>query len=286
MLYRKLGCVLSVPRGIRPTISKRFAYEGSYQTILVDAKEGVGYVKLNRPKALNALNEQLQDEVVAAMEKFDSDPQVKAIILTGEGDKAFAAGADIKMMAPKNFMDVYKGKLFSNWDKLKQIRKPIIAAVNGFALGGGCELAMMCDIIIASENATFGQPEISLGTIPGMGGTQRLTRAVGKSKAMEWVLTGDYFDAATAEKAGLISRVVPKDKLIPEAERIAKKIASLSNPIVCLAKEAVNSAYETTLEHGLNHEKKIFQSTFATVDRKAGMEAFIAKKTPTTWKDE
>jgi len=269
----------------RSTTCKRFAYEGTYETITVDAKEGVGYLKLNRPKALNALNEQLQNDVVTALEKFDSDPKVRAIILTGEGEKAFAAGADIKMMAPKSFMDVYKGKLFGNWDKMKQIRKPIIAAVNGFALGGGCELAMMCDIIVASENAQFGQPEITLGTIPGMGGTQRLTRAVGKSKAMEWVLTGEFWDAQTAERAGLVSRVVPKDKLMAEAERIAKKIASMSNPIVCLAKESVNVAFETTLEQGLAYEKRVFQSTFATADRKEGMEAFVAKKSA-TWKDE
>jgi len=276
----------NVARVRRCRAGRRFyAYPGTYETILVDAKDGVGYVKLNRPKALNALNEQLQNDVVGALEKFDNDAAIKAIILTGEGDKAFAAGADIKMMAPKNYMDVYKGKLFGNWDKMKQIRKPIIAAVNGFALGGGCELAMMCDIIVASENAKFGQTEISLGTIPGMGGTQRLTRAVGKSKAMEWVLTGEHWDAQTAERAGLVSRVVPKDQLIAEAERIAKKIASFSSPVVCLAKETVNAAYETTLEQGLAYEKRVFQSTFATADRKAGMEGFVAKQ-QVTWKDE
>jgi len=261
------------------------AAASKYDAILVSVQDQVGYIRLNRPKALNALDIEMQDQVIAALQSFDKDDAVKAIIITGEGTKGFAAGADIKMMKDMSFSEVHKEQLFANWDNMKKIRKPIIAAVHGFALGGGCELAMMCDIIIASEHAKFGQPEITLGTMPGMGGTQRLTLAVGKSKAMEWILTGEIFDAFAAERAGLVSKVVPPESLMKEAERIAKKIASCSSPIVILAKEAVNVAYETTLEQGLLFEKRAFMSTFATDDRKEGMEAFVAKRAP-EFKDE
>jgi len=252
--------------------------------ILVDKKEGVGWITLNRPKELNALNVQVQDEVISTLEDFDKDPHVRCIVITGS-KKAFAAGADIKEMADKTYMDVYNKNMFAGWDKFKKIRKPIIAAVNGYALGGGCELAMYCDMIIAGDTAKFGQPEITLGTIPGMGGTQRLTRAVGKSKAMEWVLTGEFFDAATAEKAGLVSRVVPADDLLAEAEKLAKKIGKMSLPISMMAKHCVNKAFESTLEEGVALERTIFHSTFATKDKMEGMAAFVAKRSP-TWKDE
>eukprot|EP01123_Difflugia_compressa_P000627 TRINITY_DN10736_c0_g1_i1.p1 TRINITY_DN10736_c0_g1~~TRINITY_DN10736_c0_g1_i1.p1 ORF type:complete len:221 (-),score=53.25 TRINITY_DN10736_c0_g1_i1:74-643(-) len=189
------------------------------------------------------------------------------------------------MMSSMSFADVYKTDLFADWDRMKRIRKPIIAAVNGYALGGGCELAMYCDIIIAGESAKFGQPEITLGTIPGMGGTQRLTRAIGKSKAMEWVLSGNVYDAHTAERAGLVSRVVPDDQVLIEAEKLAKKIASFGQPAIMLAKQCVNASYETTLEQGLALERRLFQSTFATKDQKEGMDAFVSKRTP-QWSDE
>jgi len=265
-------------------ISARLLTTPAYETILVQKKEKVGLITLNRPKQLNALNLQLQNEVLDALEAYDKDKEVGAIIITGNM-KAFAAGADIKMMAPLSYSEVLKSDLFADWDRVKRIRKPIIAAVNGFALGGGCELAMYCDIIIAGENAKFGQPEVTLGTIPGMGGTQRLTKAVGKSKAMEWVLSGNHFDAHTAERAGLVSRVVPDDQVLPEAEKLAKKIASFSQPTIMLAKKCVNSAFETTLEQGLAFERRVFQSTFATKDQKEGMDAF-ANKRAAQWKDE
>uniref|UniRef100_A0A6B2LDA4 Enoyl-CoA hydratase n=1 Tax=Arcella intermedia TaxID=1963864 RepID=A0A6B2LDA4_9EUKA len=233
---------------------------------------------------MNAINIQLQADLFAAADAFDKDKDISAIVITGAG-KAFAAGADIKMMAPLTFIDVYKNDYFSAFEKLKGIRKPVIAAVNGFALGGGCELAMSCDIILASESAKFGQPEITLGTIPGIGGTQRLTKAIGKSKAMEWVLSGGIYDAFYAERAGLVSRVIPDDQLIGETEKLAQKIASMSQPIAMLAKQCINASYETTLDQGLQFEKKSFQSTFATKDQKEGMDAFISKRPP-VWKDE
>jgi len=252
--------------------------------ILVEKRETVGWITLNRPKELNALNVQVQNEVVEALKDFDTDPNVRCIVITGS-KKAFAAGADIKEMADKTYMDVYNKNMFSGWDELKKVRKPIIAAVNGYALGGGCELAMYCDIIIAGDNAKFGQPEITLGTIPGMGGTQRLTRAVGKSKAMEWVLTGEFIDANQAERAGLVSRVVPADNLLAEVEKTAKKIGSMSVPIAMMAKNCVNKAFETTLEEGVALERGIFFSTFATKDKMEGMGAFVQKRTP-VWRDE
>jgi len=256
----------------------------TFETILTQKKDQIGWITLNRPKALNALNQQLSNEVISVLENYDVDKEVRAIIITGN-QKAFAAGVDIKMMAPLTYSDIYQKHLFSEWDKIKKIRKPIIAAVSGYALGGGCEIAMLCDIILAGESAKFGQPEINLGTIPGMGGTQRLVRAVGKSKAMEWILTGNMWDAHTAEKAGLVSRVVPDDQLLIEAEKLAKKIASMSVPAAMLVKEAINAAYETTLEQGVLHERRLFYSTFATHDRKEGMDAFANKRTP-NWKDE
>jgi len=246
---------------------------------------GIGYVTLNRPQQHNALNTQVQSDVVAALQSFDSDSEVRAIILTGSGKKAFAAGADIKEMATKPFSEVYKTNMFSGWDRIMEIRKPIIAAVNGFALGGGCELAMLCDIIIAADTAKFGQPEINLGTLPGMGGGQRLVRAIGKSKAMEWILTGEHYTADQAEKAGLVSRVVPADKLMEEAEHLAKRIASQSVSALMMGKEAVNAAFETTLRQGLAFEKRLFYSSFATKDQKEGMDAFVNKR-KAGWKDE
>jgi len=239
----------------------------------------VALITINRPKALNALCNQLCLELNHAMKIFDDDNQVGSIILTGN-KKAFAAGADIKEMAGLSYMDTLKSRMFTDWDNLRLLKKPVIAAVNGYALGGGCELAMMCDIIIAGENAQFGQPEIKLGTIPGMGGTQRLTRAIGKSKAMEMVLTGKSISALEAEKAGLVSRVVPEDKLLESAMEIASAIGSHSKPIVQMAKDCVNRAYEATLAEGLHYEKGIFWSTFATHDQKEGMKAFVSKTKP------
>jgi len=249
----------------------------AYQMIISEKKDKVGLITLNRPKALNALCEQLLNELVDELQHLDKDESVGAIVITGS-EKAFAAGADIKEMASKNFMDAYRGDLFSQCDKISKIRKPIIAAVNGLALGGGCELAMMCDFIIAGDNAQFGQPEIKLGTIPGIGGTQRLTRAVGKSKAMEMVLTGNFIKADEAERAGLVSRVVPAKELVENALKTAGQIASFSKPIVAMAKECVNTAFETTLAEGVHFERRLFHSTFATEDRKEGMRAFVAKE--------
>jgi len=251
-----------------------------YNNILVEKKEGgVGLITLNRPKALNALCDELITELNDAARRFELDTEVGAIVLTGS-TKAFAAGADIKEMSTKTYMDTYKNNMFSSWDNLTKIRKPIIAAVNGFALGGGCELAMMCDIILAGDKAKFGQPEIKLGTIPGVGGTQRLTRAVGKSKAMELILTGDFMSAEEAKQSGLVSRVVPEDELLTVALDMAKKVASYSQPIVSMAKECVNQAYESTLHEGVHFERRVFHSTFATNDQKEGMKAFIEKAQP------
>jgi enoyl-CoA hydratase len=251
----------------------------NHETLVVETHGAVGLVRLNRPQALNALNSTLLSELKAAFAAFHQDGAIGAIVLTGS-EKAFAAGADIKEMQPLAFVDAYLGDFLGGWDEIARTRKPVIAAVSGFALGGGCELAMMCDFIIASETAKFGQPEITLGIIPGTGGSQRLTRAVGKAKAMDLVLTGRMMDAAEAERAGLVSRIVPADKLLDEALAAAAKIASLSRPSVLMAKEAVNRALETTLEEGLRFERRLFHGLFATDDQKEGMAAFIEKRKP------
>jgi enoyl-CoA hydratase len=249
----------------------------TYETILVETRGKVGLVTLNRPKALNALNSQVLKDVVAAMQAFEADPQIGAIVLTGS-EKAFAAGADIKEMQPKTYVDVYMEDFFAGWEGLTRIRKPIIAAVSGYALGGGCELAMMCDFIIAADTAKFGQPEITLGVMPGMGGSQRLTRFVGKSKAMDMCLTGRMMDAGEAERSGLVSRVVPAAELLQEALKAAEKIAGFSLPAVMMTKEAVNRSYETTLAEGLRFERRVFHSMFALDDQKEGMAAFSDKR--------
>eukprot|EP01101_Sappina_pedata_P004219 TRINITY_DN1755_c0_g1_i1.p1 TRINITY_DN1755_c0_g1~~TRINITY_DN1755_c0_g1_i1.p1 ORF type:complete len:320 (+),score=167.59 TRINITY_DN1755_c0_g1_i1:49-1008(+) len=259
------------------TTTTSAASETSYEMILVEKRDKVGLITLNRPKALNALCKQLCTELVHAVQTFDKDPSVGAIIITGAG-KAFAAGADIKEMAELTYMDTLKGRMFVEWDQLMEISKPIIAAVNGYALGGGCELAMMCDIMIAGDKAKFGQPEINLGTIPGMGGTQRLVRAIGKSKAMELVLTGKHISAEEAERAGLVSRVVPNDSLLDSAFETANLIAAQSKPIVTLAKDCVNRSFEGGLRDGLHYEKALFWSTFASKDQKEGMSAFVSKR--------
>ncbi len=240
----------------------------------------VGIVTLNRPKQLNALNDQLIDELVAALKTFDADDGIGCMIVTGS-EKAFAAGADIGAMASYSFSDVYKSEYIThNWDLIRSIRKPVIAAVSGFALGGGCELAMLCDFIIAADNAKFGQPEIKLAIIPGAGGTQRLPRAVGKSKAMDLVLTGRMMDAQEAERAGLVSRVVPLDKLMDEALGAALTICNYSLPSVMVAKEAVNRAFESSLTDGAMFERRMFHALFATADQKEGMAAFVEKRAP------
>ena len=249
-----------------------------YELILVRNEGRVGLITLNRPKQLNALNDALMDELGAALKAFDADEGIGCIVLTGS-EKAFAAGADIGAMASYSFADVYKGDYITrNWEAMRSIRKPIIAAVSGFALGGGCELAMMCDLIIAADNAKFGQPEIKLGIIPGAGGTQRLPRAVGKSKAMDLVLTGRMMDASEAERAGLVSRVVPLDKLQDEALAAALTIAGYSQIAVMAAKEAVNKAFEGSLADGMAFERRLFHALFATADQKEGMAAFVEKR--------
>ncbi|MGY8957905.1 MAG: enoyl-CoA hydratase, partial [Alphaproteobacteria bacterium] len=238
----------------------------------------VGIVRLNRPKALNALCDALVGELGLALDDFEADDNIGCVVITGS-EKAFAAGADIKEMASKSYMDAYLGNFITDgWERVTTCRKPVIAAVAGYALGGGCELAMMCDFIIAADTAKFGQPEITIGTIPGAGGTQRLTRFVGKSKAMEMVLTGRMMGAEEAERSGLVSRVVPADDLMDEAIKAAGAICDLSRPVVMLAKEAVNRAYETTLSEGVRFERRIFHSTFATEDQKEGMAAFVEKR--------
>ena len=250
-----------------------------YETILVSTHGKVGLITLNRPKALNALSPELTHELGLALDDFEANDAIAAVVITGS-EKAFAAGADIKVMKDWSYMDVYKANFVSaTWERLARFRKPTIAAVAGYALGGGCELAMMCDII-AADTAKFGQPEITLGTIPGAGGSQRLTRFVGKSKAMEMVLTGRMMDAAEAERSGLVSRVVPAEKLIADALATATKIASLSLPITMMAKEAVNMAYEVPLAEGIHFERRLFHSTFATEDQKEGMAAFTEKRPP------
>ncbi|MEZ5764331.1 MAG: enoyl-CoA hydratase [Xanthobacteraceae bacterium] len=252
----------------------------TYEHILVERRGTVGVLQLNRPKMLNALAMDVFREIGRAIDDFEADDAVGAIIITGN-ERAFAAGADIKEMQPKGFIDMFMADFIAiGGDRVARCRKPTIAAVSGFALGGGCELAMMCDIIIASDTAKFGQPEITLGTIPGLGGTQRLTRAIGKSKAMDLCLTGRMMDAAEAERAGLVSRIVAADKLMDEAIAMAEKIASMSAPAAMAAKEAVNRAFESTLAEGLNAERNLFHGTFALEDRSEGMAAFIAKRPP------
>jgi enoyl-CoA hydratase len=251
----------------------------TYETILIETHDAVGLIRLNRPQALNALNATLVTELGQALAQFDKDEKIGAIVITGS-EKAFAAGADIKEMASKSYMEAYLGDFLSSWDRVANQRKPVIAAVAGFALGGGCELALMCDFIIAADTAKFGQPEIQLGVMPGAGGTQRLTRYIGKSKAMDMVLTARMMDAAEAERCGLVSRIVPADKLVEEALAAAKKIASFSQPIAMMAKESVNRAFETTLAEGIRFERRLFHAMFASEDQKEGMTAFVEKRKP------
>ena len=251
----------------------------TYETIIVEIRGRVALVTLNRPQALNALNSTLVGELNVALDGFEKDPGIGCIVITGS-EKAFAAGADIKEMQDKSYPDTYLEDFITSWDRVAGRRKPMIAAVAGFALGGGCELAMMCDIIIASDTAKFGQPEITLGTSPGLGGTQRLTRAIGKSKAMDLCLTGRMMDAAEAERSGLVSRIFPVDKLMEEVLAIADKIAGMSQPAVAMAKSAVNRALETPLAEGMNVEGDLFHATFALEDRSEGMAAFIEKRKP------
>lgn len=252
----------------------------AYEHIISEKRGRVGLITLNRPKALNALCSPLIAELGAAIDAFEADPEIGCMVLTGS-EKAFAAGADIKEMSERDFIDVYSNDFITgDWEKPANCRKPIIAAVAGYALGGGCEVAMMCDFIIAGENAKFGQPEITIGTIPGAGGTQRLTRAVGKAKAMEMCLTGRIMDAEEAERSGLVARIVPVDDLLDTALETADKIAKLSQPVVMMAKESVDKAYESTLAEGLMFERRLFHSTFALEDRKEGMSAFAEKRSP------
>lgn len=252
----------------------------AYKAIIVNRKEGVGMITLNRPEALNALNKQLMDEMTKAVRDLEADDNIGCILLTGS-DKAFAAGADIKEMAAKGYMDVFKEDFItSNWEEVTRARKPVIAAVAGYALGGGCELAMMCDFIVCADNAKFGQPEIKLGVIPGAGGTQRLPRFIGKSKAMDMILTGRMMGAEEAERSGLVSRVFPLEDLKDEAFKIAKSIAELSLPSAMVAKEAVNRAYEISLSEGIKFERRTFHALFATEDQKEGMAAFVDKRSP------
>lgn len=248
-----------------------------YETILTETRGRVGLVTLNRPKALNAINRQLTEELLSALEGFDRDPGIGCMVLTGS-DKAFAAGADIKEMQSASFIEMYSNDRFSDWDRMGALRTPVIAAVAGFALGGGCELAMMCDFILAADTAKFGQPEIKLGVMPGMGGSQRLTRLVGRSKAMEMCLTGRMMDAAEAERAGLVSRVVSAAALIDDAMRTAGTIASMSLPAAMMVKEAVNRADQVSLAEGLRHERRVFHAMFALEDQKEGMTAFVEKR--------
>ena len=251
----------------------------AYETILTETDDAVGIVTLNRPKALNALNAQLIDELVDALQAFDADEAIGCMIVTGS-EKAFAAGADITEMATKTFTDVYGADFLSRWDRVGTMRKPVIAAVAGFALGGGCEVAMMCDMIIAADTAKFGQPEIKLGVIPGVGGTQRLTRAIGKAKAMDLCLTGRMMDAAEAERSGLVARVVPADMLMDEARKMAATIAGQSHPALMAAKESVNRAFESGLSEGVRFERRMFHALFSTEDQKEGMAAFAEKRKP------
>jgi len=254
----------------------------AYENIIVETKGRVGVIRLNRPNALNALNRALIAELTLAIDAFEADSNIGCMLITGS-EKAFAAGADIKEMADKSFIEAYGGNFAADWDRVARARKPVVAAVAGFALGGGCELAMQCDIVIAADSAKFGQPEIKLGVIPGIGGTQRLTRALGKAKAMDLVLTGRMMDAAEAERSGLVARVVPAASLMDEAMKLAETIAALSLPSVMAGKEAVNAAQESSLAEGLRFERRIFHSLFATEDQKEGMKAFVEKRKP-DWK--
>ncbi len=252
----------------------------AYQYIIAEPRGAVGFIRLNRPDALNALNSGLMTELKAALDGFEADDAIGAILITGS-DKAFAAGADIKEMKDKTFVDCYlEDFITTTWERIPTCRKPVIAAVAGFALGGGCEVAMMCDFIIAADNARFGQPEITIATIPGAGGSQRLTRAIGKAKAMDMCLTGRMMDAAEAERAGLVSRVVPLADLEAEAMKAAEKIAAMSRPALMMAKEMVNRAFETTLSEGIRFERRMFHATFGTADQKEGMSAFAEKRKP------
>ncbi|AIQ92084.1 enoyl-CoA hydratase [Methylobacterium sp. XJLW] len=251
----------------------------AYETILTETRGRVLLITLNRPKALNAINAQLTGEVIRAATEADADPNIGCIVITGSA-KAFAAGADIKEMQHATYAEMYAGDRFADWDRFIAVRKPIIAAVAGYALGGGCELAMMCDIILAADTAQFGQPEIKLGVMPGIGGSQRLTRFVGKAKAMEMCLTGRMMDAAEAERSGLVSRVIAADRLLDEAMTAAATIAAMSLPIAMMTKEAVNRAYETTLTEGIRFERRVFHAMFATNDQKEGMAAFVEKRPP------
>jgi enoyl-CoA hydratase len=256
----------------------------AYENVIVETKGRVGVIRLNRPQALNALNRALVLELTQAIDIFEADAGIGCLLITGS-DKAFAAGADIKEMADKTFIEAYLGNFTADWSAPTRARKPIVAAVAGFALGGGCELAMQCDIIIAADNAKFGQPEIKLGVIPGIGGTQRLTRAVGKAKAMDLILTGRMMDAAEAERSGLVARVVPAAGLMDEAMKAADTIANMSLPSVFAGKEAVNRAFETSLAEGVVFERRIFHGLFATEDQKEGMKAFVEKRQP-MWKNK
>lgn len=249
----------------------------SHDTILTETRGRVALITLNRPKALNAINRQLTDELLGALEDFDRNPEIGAIVLTGS-DKAFAAGADIKEMQSASYIEMYSNDWFSAWDRMIAIRKPVIAAVAGYALGGGCELAMMCDFILAADTAKFGQPEIKLGVMPGMGGSQRLTRLVGRAKAMEMCLTGRMMEAEEAERAGLVSRIVPAAALLEDALKTAETIATLSLPAVMMVKEAVNRADQLNLAEGLRHERRVFHAMFALEDQKEGMAAFVEKR--------
>ena len=251
----------------------------SSETIIVERRGKVALIRLNRPQALNALNSALMRELSAAIDLLEADGAIGCMVITGS-EKAFAAGADIKEMADKSFADAYLGNFAADWHRVAAARKPVVAAVAGFALGGGCELALQCDLIIAADNAKFGQPEIKLGVIPGIGGTQRFTRAVGKAKAMDIMLTGRMMDVEEAERSGLVARIVPLPSLVEEAVKVAETIASMSLPSVLAAKEAVNRAFETSLAEGVNFERRIFHSLFATADQKEGMAAFIAKRPP------
>ena len=256
----------------------------AFDHITAEKKESVGVITLNRPQAMNALSEALMEELARALDDFEADPDIGCIVLTGS-EKAFAAGADIKEMQSKGYMEAYLEDFITrNWERTAQCRKPVIAAVAGYAIGGGCELAMMCDFIIAADTAQFGQPEITLGVLPGAGGSQRLTRFVGKSKSMEMCLTGRMMDAEEAERAGLVSRVVPAAELMDEALAVAAKIAGMSRPAAMMVKEAVNRAYETTLSEGIRSERRLFHAIFATEDQKEGMAAFIEKRKP-VWKN-
>lgn len=249
----------------------------TYETILTEKKGRVGLITLNRPKALNAINRQLTEELLAALEAFDTDLDIGCIVVTGS-DKAFAAGADIKEMQSASYIEMYSNDWFSAWDRMLAVRKPVMAAVAGYALGGGCELAMMCDFILAADSAKFGQPEIKLGVMPGMGGSQRLTRLVGRAKAMDMCLTGRMMDAAEAERAGLVSRIVPAAALIEDALKTADVIAAMSLPAAMMVKEAVNRADQLSLSEGLRHERRVFHAMFALEDQKEGMAAFVEKR--------